>query len=80
MAAQLTGTQYKKISPKRAVCAKFLPVNGVKMPYMLMPKALVDRITRIATSIPIARKNVLRRLIVLICCPSLDYKPALKVV
>jgi hypothetical protein len=31
MAAQLTGTQYKNISLKRAVCAKFLPINCVKI-------------------------------------------------
>lgn len=28
MAAQLSGMQYKKISPKRALCVKFLPNTG----------------------------------------------------
>lgn len=45
-----------------------------------MPKAPVVRMTRTATSMPIAKKNVLRRLIVLICRLPLDYKPASKVV
>lgn len=31
MAAQLTGTQYKNISLKRAVYAKFLPINLEKI-------------------------------------------------
>jgi hypothetical protein len=45
-----------------------------------MPKALVVRITSTATSMPIARKNALRRLSVPIYYPTIDYKSASRVV